>query len=211
MGYNLHSCRDTPSSTSADNGWLHVIRQAPHAFNSMQHRSAGPSFGDTKLVSAKSSHNTIGLPVVDISLKGRSEFGIVDAPTCVPCLCGIPALVTVEARFFAFQRVNPSGRGWPEGAQAEMTSIAKTNRPRDRGAKFDFKPIPQVLPTASRTEKPFTAKLNPPDRSSVQLAPWHDVFIKDLQWHTQVIAKANAGCPFMCCSSVYSVSTTLAS
>jgi hypothetical protein len=84
MGYNLRSYRDTPSSTSGDNRWLHVIRQAPHAFNSMQHRSAGPSFGDTKLVSAKNSHNTIGLPVVDISLKGRSELGIVDAPTCVP-------------------------------------------------------------------------------------------------------------------------------
>jgi hypothetical protein len=82
-------------------------------------------------------------------------------------------LVTVEARFFAFQRVNPSGRGWHEDAQAEMTSVTKTNRPRDRYAKFDFKSIPQALPTASRTEKPFTAKLNPPDRSSLQLAPWY--------------------------------------
>jgi hypothetical protein len=84
MGYNLCGCRDTASSTSADNGWLHVIRQAPHAFNSMQHRSTGLSFGDTQLVSAKNPHNTIGLHVVDIAMRGRPEFGIVEAPTCVP-------------------------------------------------------------------------------------------------------------------------------
>jgi hypothetical protein len=35
MDDNFHSCRDTRSSTAADNRWLHVVQQAPHAFNLM--------------------------------------------------------------------------------------------------------------------------------------------------------------------------------
>jgi hypothetical protein len=106
-GYNLRSCRDTPSSTFGDNGWLHVIRQAPYTFTGMQHPS-GPSFGNIQLVSAKNLHNTTGLHVVDISLRERSEFGRSKRPHI--CRDSVGSHPWSEARFFAFQRVNPSGR-----------------------------------------------------------------------------------------------------
>jgi len=169
VGHNLRGCRHTRSSTAADNGSLRVFRQAPHAFNSLQHRSTGPSCGGNQFVSALNCHSTIGLHVVDVSPRGHPECRLVEAPPCVQCLYRISTLVPVEARFFAFQRANPLGSSGHEGAQAEVTPITEAERPKHGLSKLDRKAIPQPLTPASPAKEPFAAELDPTQRASVHL------------------------------------------